>query len=168
LAVTILAGCRPPTTVDPAPLFQNIRTEFLHGNLAVAQQQAEKARNEFSASDASWGMKFRLLEAEILTYQGRRPEVIALLNSPGVTYPNTGDLAIKRNLLCGLAHAKLGQESLSDTELREAQQVPTERRGLAYRSHRSALSKPLTRGCGPCQKKFAGCPGTTGFLPGSE
>ena len=56
-------------------------------------------------------MKFRLLEAEILTYQGRRPEVIALLNDTGVIrYPVTGDIAIKRNLLCGLAHAKLGQE----------------------------------------------------------
>jgi CHAT domain-containing protein len=123
LAATILAGCRPPATVDPATLFQDIRTEFLHGNLVAAQQKAEKARQEFSASDADWGMKFRLLEAEILTYQGRRPEVIALLNSPGVTYPAAGDLAIKRNLLCGLAHAKLGQESLSDAELQEARRL---------------------------------------------
>jgi CHAT domain-containing protein len=123
LAATILAACRPPATVDPATLFQDIRTEFLHGNLAAAQQKAEKARQEFSSSDADWGMKFRLLEAEIFAYQGRRPEVIALLNSPGVTYPASGDLAIKRNLLCGLAHAKLGQESLSDTELQEARRL---------------------------------------------
>ena len=68
-------------------------------------------------------MKFRLLEAEILIYQGRRPEVIALLNSPGVTYPAAGDLAIKRNLLCGLAHATLGQEQQSDTELQEARRL---------------------------------------------
>ena len=68
-------------------------------------------------------MKFRLLEAEILTYQGRRPEVIALLNSPGVTYPAAGDLAIKRNLLCGLAHARLGQAQQADTELQEARRL---------------------------------------------
>jgi CHAT domain-containing protein/tetratricopeptide (TPR) repeat protein len=128
LAAIILSGCRPPATVGPSPLdpsalFQSIRTEFLHGNLSAAQQQAEKARKEFSASDANWSMKFSLLEAEVLTYQGRRPEVIALLNSPGVIYPTTGDLAIERNLLCGLAHAKLGQESLSDTELQEARRL---------------------------------------------
>jgi CHAT domain-containing protein len=68
-------------------------------------------------------MKFRLLEAEILIYQGRRPEVIALLNTPGVAYPTTGDLAIKRNLLCGVAHATLGQAQQSDAELREAQRL---------------------------------------------
>ena len=108
---------------DPATIFQNIRTDFLHGNLDVAQQKAEKARKDFSAGSADWAMKFRLLEAEILTYQGRRPEVIALLNSPGVSYPAVGDIAIKRNLLCGLAHAKLGQAQQADRELEEARRL---------------------------------------------
>ena len=108
---------------DPATTFQNIRSDFLHGNLDVAQQKAEKARKDFSAGGADWAMKFRLLEAEILTYQGRRPEVIALLNSPGDTYPAVGDIAIKRNLLCGLAHAKLGQAQQADRELEEARRL---------------------------------------------
>jgi CHAT domain-containing protein/Flp pilus assembly protein TadD len=68
-------------------------------------------------------MKFRVLEAEILTYQGRRPQVLALLNEPGVSYPAGGDLAIKRNLLCGMAHARLGQAQLADSELQEAQHL---------------------------------------------
>jgi CHAT domain-containing protein/outer membrane protein assembly factor BamD (BamD/ComL family) len=68
-------------------------------------------------------MKFRLLEAEILTYQGRRPDVIAMLNSPDVSYPTAGDLAIKRDLLCGLANARLGQGELSDRELQEARRL---------------------------------------------
>jgi CHAT domain-containing protein len=110
-------------TADPATIFQEIRSDFLHGNLDAAQQKAEKARKDFSANGADWAMKFRLLEAEILTYQGRRPEVIALLNSPGVTYPSGGDLAIKRDLLCGLAHARLGQPQQADTELQEAQRL---------------------------------------------
>ncbi len=124
----ILTGCRSPATVnpatvDPATVFQKIRTDFLHGNLAAAQQNAEAARKEFSVSDADWAVKFRLLEAEILTYQGRRPEVLTLLSSPGVPYPTSGDLAIKRYLLCGLAHARLGQEDLSDSELQAARHL---------------------------------------------
>jgi len=135
--VATLAGCRSPATVDPATVdpatvFQNIRTDFLHGNLAVAQQNAEEARKKFSASDANWAMKFRLLEAEILTYQGRRPEVLVLLNGPGVTYPTSGDLAIKRDLLCGLAHARLGQENLSDSELQEARRLSDESNSRLY------------------------------------
>jgi len=50
-------------------------------------------------------MRFRLLEAEIPVYPGRRLEVIALHNCPGVPYPASGDAAIKINLLCGLSPA---------------------------------------------------------------
>jgi CHAT domain-containing protein len=120
---TNLAGCRSSETVDPATTFQKIRSEFLHGNLEIAQRKAEQAQKDLPAGDTDWALRFRLLEAEILTNQGRRPQVVALLSSPGVTYPSTGDLAIKRNLLCALAHAKLGQESLSDAELQEARRL---------------------------------------------
>ena len=123
LAAAHLAGCRSSAKVDPATTWQAVRNDLMHGNLYVGQQEAEQAQRDFSASNADWAMKFRLLEAEILTYQGLRPEVIALLNAPGIRYPVTGDIAIKRNLLCGLAHAKLGQAEQADRELREAQRL---------------------------------------------
>src|SRR5450631_3285150 len=122
LAMT-LAGCRSPATVDPAAVYQSIHSDFLRGHLAAAQQNAEKAVGAFSASDANWAIRFRLLDAEILSDQGRRPDVIALLNSPGVTYPDAGDLAVKRNLLCGMAHEALGQPQQADTELQQAQRL---------------------------------------------
>ncbi len=123
LATGPLDGCRSPAMADPATTFQDIHSEFRHGNLDVALQKAQKAREDFSASSADWAIKFRLLEAEILTDEGRRPEVIALLNSPGVSYPAAGDIAIKRDLLCGLANARLGQAKLADRELQEAQRL---------------------------------------------
>ncbi len=106
--------------VDPATVYGDIRSDFRHGNLDIAKQKAEKARQDFPASSADWAMKFRLLEAEILTDQGHRREVIALLNSPGVSYPIVGDSAIKRNLLGAWAHARLGQGPQADAELQEA------------------------------------------------
>jgi CHAT domain-containing protein/tetratricopeptide (TPR) repeat protein len=123
LAAATLTGCRSAAAPDPAAVFENIRNDSLHGNLDVAQQKAEKARKDFSASGADWPMKFRVLEAEILTYQGRRPDVLSLLNDPHVYYPTTGDLAIKRYLLCGMAHARLGQAQQADLELQEAQRL---------------------------------------------
>ena len=68
-------------------------------------------------------MKFRLLEAEILVYQGRRPEAIGLLEAPGISYPTAGDNAIKRNVLLALGHATLGQGQQADQELLEAQRL---------------------------------------------
>jgi CHAT domain-containing protein/tetratricopeptide (TPR) repeat protein len=121
--VTIVAGCRSSPVADPATVFQDVRSDFLHGNLDAAQQKAEKARKGFSSSDGDWPLKFRLLEAEIFLYQGRRQDVIALLSSPDVTFPATGDLAIKRDSLCGLAHAILGQAEQSDQELQDARSL---------------------------------------------
>ncbi len=120
LVVASLGGCRSPSKVDPAATWQDIRNDFIRGNLAVAHKKVEQARRDASTDNSLWGMKFRLLDAEILTYQGRRPEVISLLNSPGILYPKTGDLAIQRNLLCGMADAKLGNTQQSEIELQEA------------------------------------------------
>jgi CHAT domain-containing protein len=126
LAAAILAGCRSSEIADPATTWQNIRRDFLHGNLKVAGQKADEALREYSVSNPDWAMRFRLLEAEILMYQGSRPEVIALLNSPGVSYPASGDAAIKRDYLCGLAHAGLGQAQQADLELQQARRLSDE------------------------------------------
>ncbi len=123
LAAGPLTGCRSSAMADPAKTFQDIHSDFRHGNLDVALQKTEQARKDFSASGSDWPMKFRLLEAEILTDKGRRPGVLTLLNSPGISYPTVGDLAIKRNLLCGLTHAKLGQAQQADKELQEAKRL---------------------------------------------
>jgi CHAT domain-containing protein len=123
LVTAALTGCRSAAAPDPAAIFESIRNDLLHGNLDVAQQKAQKARKDFSASGADWSMKFRVLEAEILTYQGRRPDVLALLNDPHISYPSMGDLAIERYLLCGMAHARLGQAQQADTELQEAKRL---------------------------------------------
>ena len=130
-------GCHAAGVPDPAQKFESIRSDYRHGNLDFARQKADRARNDFAVTNPEWSMRFRLLEAEILSYQGRRPEVLALLNSPAITYPAKGDLAISRNMLCGFAHARLGQAALADQELQEA-------RSLADASH-SELQGQLLR-----------------------
>jgi CHAT domain-containing protein len=123
MAAAMLAGCHSSKTADPGATWQSIHEDFLHGNLNVARQRADEARRDYSAHNPDWAMRFRLLEAEILIYQGRRPDVITLLNSPGVSYPVVGDDAIKRNLLCALAHSGLGQAQQADLELQQARRL---------------------------------------------
>jgi CHAT domain-containing protein len=71
----------------------------------------------------AWEMKFRLLDAEILLRQGHTKEALALLTIDGESFPVEGDLAIKRNVLCGLAHSRLGRHQESDQELGEARRL---------------------------------------------
>jgi CHAT domain-containing protein len=112
---------------EPSTLFQSIYADYLHGNLDTAHARAEQARREFSAADAAntgdWAPKFLLLEAEILLRQSHTREAITLLTGDGVAIPPQGDLAIKRDVLCGLAHARLGQSQESDRELHEARRL---------------------------------------------
>jgi hypothetical protein len=60
----------------------NIGSDSLHGNLKIAAPKAGSW--DYSVSKLDRATRFRLLEAEIPMYPGRRPEVIALLNTRGV------------------------------------------------------------------------------------
>ena len=126
LPVLGLSGCHGSERPDPASLYQGIYNDFVHGSLDVAQANAARARGEFSGgnpgSDPVWELKFRLLEAEILFKRNQLQDTIALL-ADGVSFPPSGDLAIKRNLLRGLSHFYLGRMQESNQELSEARQL---------------------------------------------
>ena len=116
----------PGSSADPAALYQSIRSDFVQGNLEVARTKVEQARQVLAtarlASDSTWALKFRLLEAEILLGQNQPEEVITRLTQ-GVDFPPAGDLAIKRILLRSRADAHLGRSEESTRELREARRL---------------------------------------------
>jgi CHAT domain-containing protein len=85
--------------------------------------------------DPTWEPKFRLLEADILLKQERWDDVIALLTPPA-SFPSSGDLAIKRNLICSRANHFLNRPLESARELREARQ-------LADSAHSSLIADVL-------------------------
>jgi CHAT domain-containing protein len=126
LSVCGLTGCHA-TDPDPSAVFQSISNDFLHGDLDLAQQKAEQARKDFSsgklAREPTWGLRFRLLEAEILLRQYHPKDALALLTQAGTPVPTEGDLAIKRDVLCALAHSRLDQSALAAEELREARRL---------------------------------------------
>jgi CHAT domain-containing protein len=107
-------------------VFQSVYDDLVHGSLDVAREKSEQARKQLSArgapTDRLWELKFRLLEAEILSKQSRWADVIALLGD-GVSFSSNGDLAIKRNLFCSRAHHYLNRLQESDQELREARRI---------------------------------------------
>jgi CHAT domain-containing protein len=133
LLAACATGCTAKKTEDSALQFQSIRADFLRGNLEVAQQAAAVARREI---DPVWSMRFRLLEAEILVYQGRGDEMLALLTDPKLSYPTNGDPAIKRLTLLALVHSNILKPIQAQQELREA-------RALAEQSHSPLIGEVL-------------------------
>jgi CHAT domain-containing protein len=155
VAVLGIAGCHSSASPDPAAIYQSVHEDFLHGNLDVARVRAAQARKDWP----DWALRFRLLEAEILAYQGHGRDVLALLTAPEVSYPSLGDVAIKRSLLCGSAYAGLGQFPQADEEIGKA-------RTLAY-SAKSPLIGEVLRAEAGVQVEQNNLPRALELLQGS-
>ncbi|MFZ0662897.1 MAG: CHAT domain-containing tetratricopeptide repeat protein [Acidobacteriaceae bacterium] len=123
LSFAVIIGCHSPTRQSPEAAYRHIDREFRRGNLGRAQLDAAKARKRFSRRSGTWDIRFRLLEAEILTYQGSSQNVIRLLDSDPPRHRTAANTEIKRQLLLSLAHTRLGQPQLSDLELQQAQRL---------------------------------------------
>jgi CHAT domain-containing protein/Tfp pilus assembly protein PilF len=95
----------------------------LRGELGNALRDSEEARQEFSRRNKNWDIKFRLLEAEVLTYQGNSQRVVQLLGAYRPTPFAAADIEIKRQLLLSLANTRLNQANQSNHELQTAQQL---------------------------------------------
>lgn len=123
LAAVALFGCQRSTRPSPAATYQKIHTEFLRGELGAAQQDSAKARKGLSGRNRNWDIKFRLLEAEIVTYQGNSHKVVQLLIDYHPRSFSAADIEIKRQLLLSLAHTRLNQPNRSNHELQTAQRL---------------------------------------------
>lgn len=102
--------------------YQEIRQDLVHGKLTQALAKTQQANLVFSA-DPTWAIKFRLMQAEILSYEGLASPVIQLLACDAKTFTAAGDILIKRDILCAQEHAFLGSFAASDHELSEAEDL---------------------------------------------
>jgi CHAT domain-containing protein len=123
LTAVVLLGCQRTARLSPQTTYHKIHTEFLRGDLGDAQRDAELASKEFQGRNRNWDIKFRLLEAQILTYQGDSQQVLRLLKDDHPASFAPPDIEIQRLLLLSLANTRLNQTNLSTDELTTAQQL---------------------------------------------
>ncbi len=137
---SIPTSAESPPSADPELLWQDIRREYRHGNLDDAHARAERARIEFAAvgrpEQQQWSLKFRLLDAEILTNQRRFAEVVTLLSDAEARLPVSGDTVIQRDMLLGLAQMRLSR-------MREARRNIANARRLVDALHSALLGEVL-------------------------
>ena len=112
---------------NPEALYESIYADYLHGDMDTAELRAGRALQKFSTANAAagtdWGVRFRLLQAEVRLRLSRTQSALDLLSSLGRSTPLQGDLSIKLNLLSGLAHARLNDPDLAARELAQAHRV---------------------------------------------
>src|ERR1700730_16189320 len=93
LGVAWRTGC--VTHQDPQVAFDHAQRTFQHGDLALAQKEVKKGYSDFRMAGPEWSWKFRILEANVLYWQGLRDPVLALLATEPAS-PPSGELVIQK------------------------------------------------------------------------
>ena len=135
MSVGGLSGCQRTASSDsgaaspgqndsnPNSLYESIYADYLHGNLDTAEARAGQALQKISKEDPSWGLRFRLLQAEVRLRLNRTHDAMDLLASLGTPPPRAADEVIKFNLLSAVANSRLEKPDVAARELGEARRL---------------------------------------------
>jgi CHAT domain-containing protein/Flp pilus assembly protein TadD len=114
-------SCNRGEPPDPQRAYRQVQLTFLQGDLGKATLQAEEGYQHYSGKSREWSWQFRLLQAKILTYRRLSKEALSMLNLELPADLSHGDLAIRKEMVQGLALARLGRNQEADHHLSEAQ-----------------------------------------------
>lgn len=103
-------------------LYSEARQEFEHGDLRAALNIADQGFGD-SISDPLWNFKFRVLKAEILSWQTHNTEVLSLLDTPPPPELSTGEFAVRAKATKGMALALLRNDEEGEKLLKEANEL---------------------------------------------
>jgi len=128
--LTTVLGCHARRYSSPQAAYTDIQNQLTRGNLAGAQERLQAFLQSNPLQPQPWDWKFRLLEANLNLLQGLNAKALSLLSSN--LQPNLAntDIAIQRSTIRAVAYARLGQTTLADQELREAQTISDRQHSL--------------------------------------
>ena len=107
---------------DPQAAFDHAQETFHHGNLAAAAEDAERGYKEFHRINSEWAWKFRILEADVLTWRGMNEPALALLGSEPASGPSS-ELAIKKQWVEASAYTSLHRFAEAEQKLTETERL---------------------------------------------
>jgi len=121
----LLTGCAHRARPDPDSIYSEAKSFRQRGDLKQALLLTQQALNRFQeTTDLEWYWKFRLLESEILIFQGKAPEASKLLEASPSALPDKPDIQARLLLDRGLVQYSLSHfseaKSLFDQSLQLA------------------------------------------------
>jgi CHAT domain-containing protein len=120
IAAACLSTCA--RSRNPQAALDHAEQTFQHGDLVRAQEEARKGYEDFHATGSDWAWRFRILEASILLWRGMTDSALPLLVSEP-TPPQSGELAVQKQRLEGLANALLHRFPEAELKLAVAERL---------------------------------------------
>ena len=124
-----LCGCGKTRVVGTSPekTYADARQKFQHGDLLGASQEADEACHRLG-DRPEWAWQFRVLDAEILAWRGLSKDSLSLLDAPFPQNLDDSDLAIRKDMVAGLANSFLQRFGVAEKHLAAAEQLAQSRR----------------------------------------
>src|SRR5271169_6236354 len=97
-----LSACAPH---NPQATYDHAWSDFQHGDLVRAQQEAQRGYENFRSSP-EWAWKFTIFKARILYVRGMYEDVLTQLSSEPSRLP-AGELSVQKRRFEGMAYVSL-------------------------------------------------------------
>jgi CHAT domain-containing protein len=120
LGVTLSLSCSRRR--DPQAALDHARETLKHGDASAAAAAAQKGYNDFKNVSTKWSWEFTILRARALYRQGEYEGVLKTLSSVP-TLPPSGELAIKKPWLEGLAYTSMSNFREAEQKFTEAEEL---------------------------------------------
>jgi CHAT domain-containing protein len=88
-----------------------------------AFNESDAAYKRFSGRDEDWALRFRMLDAEVLVWRGLDRDALQLLDPELPAAFRSGDIAVHREILRGLADSALQESDDADRHVDEAERL---------------------------------------------
>jgi CHAT domain-containing protein len=127
-----LCGCGKIRNANTSPekTYADTRQKFEQGDLLGASHEADDAYRRLG-DRPEWAWQFRVLDAEILAWRGLSKDSLSLLDAPLPLSLADSDVAIRKEMVQGLANGFLQRFSEAEKHIAIAEQLA--------QSHRSKL-----------------------------
>jgi CHAT domain-containing protein/Tfp pilus assembly protein PilF len=122
LLLLTLAACRRQGFSRPDDQYEKAKVDLERGQLIESLQLASDGARRYSNTQPAWGARFRVLEAEVLIWQGKATEALSLLNDP-LPQSVPDEALVRQKLLQATARYRLQEFDQSTTDLSEAEEL---------------------------------------------
>ncbi|HEY3298885.1 MAG TPA: tetratricopeptide repeat protein, partial [Armatimonadota bacterium] len=123
--VLSLVGCSRRAHLRPEEVFADARAKFERGELVQALETSETGLQQFGQSQSIWRLRFNVLKAEILIWQGKSKESLDLLDEHQPTNYASDEAAVRRKIIQSVDLYYLQRFDEAVESLSEAEQLAT-------------------------------------------
>jgi CHAT domain-containing protein len=119
-----VSGChRHPKLSQLETSYRDAEAKFQQGDLIAASQESDAAYKALSERSPDLAWRFRVLEAEVLVWRGLSADAVQLIQGQYAPELRTSDIAVRREIILGLAQCSLQRFDEAEQHFGEAERL---------------------------------------------